>query len=58
VLYFNEFTLDFFTRRSQLLRHLSKCRIRHPPGDEIYRKDNIWWVCQMTVGAICSVRVV
>jgi hypothetical protein len=33
--------LHFFKRRSQLLRHLGKCKLRHPPGDEIYRKDNI-----------------
>lgn len=40
-LYFCEYSLHFFKRRTQLLRHLNKCRLRHPPGDEIYRKDNI-----------------
>jgi hypothetical protein len=40
-LYFCEYSLHFFKRRSQLLRHLAKCKLRHPPGDEIYRKDNI-----------------
>jgi hypothetical protein len=40
-LYFCEYSLHFFKRRSQLLRHLGKCKLRHPPGDEIYRKDNI-----------------
>lgn len=40
-LYFCEYSLHFFKRRTQLLRHLSKCKLRHPPGDEIYRKDNI-----------------
>ncbi|KAF6266503.1 MYST family histone acetyltransferase [Scenedesmus sp. NREL 46B-D3] len=36
-----KYSLHFFKRRSQLLRHLGKCKLRHPPGDEIYRKDNI-----------------
>jgi GNAT superfamily N-acetyltransferase len=40
-LYFCEYSLHFFKRRTQLLRHLNKCKLRHPPGDEIYRKDNI-----------------
>eukprot|EP00879_Flechtneria_rotunda_P020089 GHRR01021128.1.p1 GENE.GHRR01021128.1~~GHRR01021128.1.p1 ORF type:complete len:293 (+),score=97.42 GHRR01021128.1:807-1685(+) len=40
-LYFCEYSLHFFKRRSQLMRHLSKCKLRHPPGDEIYRKDNV-----------------
>ncbi len=34
-------SLHFFKRSSQLLRHLSKCKVRHPPGEEIYRKDNV-----------------
>jgi hypothetical protein len=34
-------SLHFFKRRSQLLRHLAKCKVRHPPGEEIYRKDNV-----------------
>eukprot|EP00878_Enallax_costatus_P002084 GHUV01002251.1.p1 GENE.GHUV01002251.1~~GHUV01002251.1.p1 ORF type:complete len:434 (+),score=154.19 GHUV01002251.1:93-1304(+) len=40
-LYFCEYSLHFFKRRSQLLRHLSKCKVRHPPGDEIYRNNSI-----------------
>ena len=24
-----------------LIRHLSKCKLRHPPGDEIYRNGDI-----------------
>jgi hypothetical protein len=40
-LFFCEYSLHFFKRRTQLLRHLQKCKLRHPPGDEIYRKDNI-----------------
>ena len=37
VLYFAEFDLQFFKTRSEMLRHLGKCRLQHPPGDEIYR---------------------
>ncbi len=40
-LYFCEYSLDFFKRRSQLLRHLQKCPLRHPPGDEIYRNGGV-----------------
>lgn len=24
-----------------MIRHLKKIKMRHPPGDEIYRKDNV-----------------
>jgi hypothetical protein len=37
VLYFAEFDLQFFKTRSEMVRHLAKCRLQHPPGDEIYR---------------------
>lgn len=37
MLFFAEFDLQFFKTRSEMLRHLSKCRLQHPPGDEIYR---------------------
>jgi hypothetical protein len=40
-LFFCEYSLHFFKRRSQLMRHLAKCKLRHPPGDEIYRRDNV-----------------
>lgn len=40
-LYFCEYSLHFFKRRSQLLRHLQKCPLRHPPGDEIYRNGGV-----------------
>ncbi len=36
-LYFCEFTLNFYSHKSELIRHYSKLKIRHPPGDEIYR---------------------
>ena len=39
VLYVCEFDLNFFARRDQLQRYLStKCKLFHPPGDEIYRE--------------------
>lgn len=40
-LYFCEFTLKFFRTEKGLLRHMERNSERHPPGDEIYRKDNI-----------------
>lgn len=39
--YICEFCLSFFGLREHLIRHCQKCRIRHPPGTEIYRKDNL-----------------
>ena len=41
MLYLCEFSLHYFKRRSQLLRHMAKCRVKHPPGEEIYRKGNV-----------------
>eukprot|EP01083_Nonionella_stella_P071675 192684_1 len=35
--YFCEFCLSFYCRKSELERHLTKCTLFHPPGDEIYR---------------------
>mmetsp|Transcript_33444 Transcript_33444/g.79319 ORF Transcript_33444/g.79319 Transcript_33444/m.79319 type:complete len:407 (-) Transcript_33444:861-2081(-) len=40
-LYFCEFTLQFFKERSQMMRHLRKVNVLHPPGDEIYRNGKI-----------------
>lgn len=31
------YTLKYFRKKKTLLRHLAKCTLRHPPGDEIYR---------------------
>jgi len=38
-LYVSEFTLDFFRYEDEIRRHYQRCKIRHPPGDEIYRDD-------------------
>ncbi len=39
-IYLCEFCLKYTKSRGCLERHLSKCCWRHPPGNEIYRKDN------------------
>lgn len=39
ILYISEFTLDMYRHKSELERHYRRCKIRHPPGDEIYRDD-------------------
>ncbi|KAH7649578.1 histone acetyltransferase [Cryptosporidium bovis] len=41
ILHFCEYCLTFFCFEDELIRHLSGCVLRHPPGNEIYRKDNI-----------------
>lgn len=40
-LYFCEFCLKFFRSVDALERHCERCSLRHPPGLEIYRKDNV-----------------
>ncbi|KAK9867820.1 hypothetical protein WJX84_004712 [Apatococcus fuscideae] len=41
VLYFSEYDLCFFKQRQQMLRHLAKCKLQHPPGEEIYRNGRV-----------------
>jgi len=38
-LLFCEFCLSFFGHVSELTRHMARCKLRHPPGNEIYRSD-------------------
>lgn len=40
-IYICEFCLKYRKSRKCLERHLAKCNIRHPPGNEIYRKATI-----------------
>ncbi|XP_025836060.1 histone acetyltransferase Tip60 isoform X2 [Agrilus planipennis] len=40
-IYICEFCLKYCKSRKCLERHLAKCNLRHPPGNEIYRKGNI-----------------
>lgn len=41
VLYLCEFCLKYMNSPTILRRHMAKCVWRHPPGDEIYRSNNI-----------------
>uniref|UniRef100_A0A915K9F2 histone acetyltransferase n=1 Tax=Romanomermis culicivorax TaxID=13658 RepID=A0A915K9F2_ROMCU len=40
-IYLCDFCLKFTESRKRLERHLTKCNLRHPPGNEIYRKGTI-----------------
>lgn len=40
-IYICEFCLKYRKSRKCLERHLAKCNLRHPPGNEIYRKGRI-----------------
>ncbi|KAI1295678.1 Histone acetyltransferase KAT5 [Halotydeus destructor] len=40
-IYLCEFCLKFMKSRKCLQRHTEKCNLRHPPGNEIYRKATI-----------------
>eukprot|EP00095_Tigriopus_kingsejongensis_P002413 maker-scaffold934_size79169-snap-gene-0.28 protein:Tk02413 transcript:maker-scaffold934_size79169-snap-gene-0.28-mRNA-1 annotation:"histone acetyltransferase tip60" len=40
-IYICEYCLKYVKSEKSLERHLIKCNLRHPPGNEIYRKDNI-----------------
>lgn len=40
-IYLCEFCLKYMKTATILRRHVAKCVWRHPPGDEIYRKQNI-----------------
>lgn len=40
-LYFAEFDLEMFAERSQMLRHVRKRQMQHPPGTEIYRSGSV-----------------
>mgnify|MGYP002829424460 CR=1 FL=1 len=40
-MYLCEFCLKFFARKVELERHMKKCRLKHPPGNEIYRHKGI-----------------
>ncbi|XP_042900812.1 histone acetyltransferase KAT5 isoform X2 [Parasteatoda tepidariorum] len=40
-IYLCEFCLKYMKSRGCLKRHMAKCNLRHPPGNEIYRKTSI-----------------
>ncbi|RMD43809.1 hypothetical protein DV735_g1307, partial [Chaetothyriales sp. CBS 134920] len=39
MVYIDEFCLSYFSSKKAFERHRSKCTMRHPPGNEIYRDD-------------------
>ena len=41
MVYICEFCLGYYGNLHQLSRHRSKCTLLHPPGNEIYRDDNV-----------------
>ncbi|KAI3651530.1 hypothetical protein MP228_002833 [Amoeboaphelidium protococcarum] len=41
IVYICEFCLSYFNDKTRFGRHRMKCTLHHPPGNEIYRKDNI-----------------
>ncbi|KAL4980845.1 hypothetical protein BDW66DRAFT_156007 [Aspergillus desertorum] len=41
VVYIDEFCLSYFDNKRAFERHRTKCALTHPPGNEIYRDDNI-----------------
>jgi histone acetyltransferase MYST1 len=41
VLYMCEFCLSFYKTKDELERHQKRDKIRHPPGDEIYRNGKV-----------------
>ncbi|CAG8001224.1 unnamed protein product [Penicillium salamii] len=41
LVYIDEFCLGYFDNQRAFERHRSKCTLTHPPGNEIYRDDNI-----------------
>ena len=40
-LFMCEFCLKYMKRKDTLLRHQSKCELKHPPGNEIYRHETL-----------------
>ena len=41
LVYICEFCLSYFGNNTQFRRHRKKCTLLHPPGNEIYRDDNV-----------------
>ena len=40
-LFLCEFCFNFYVRKQELLSHYKFCKLKHPPGDEIYRDEKI-----------------
>lgn len=41
IVYIDEFCLSYFDEKLPFQRHRAKCSLVHPPGNEIYRDDNV-----------------
>lgn len=41
IVYICEFCLSHYLSKKQLQRHRTKCQLQHPPGNEIYRHEDI-----------------
>ncbi|EEB07868.1 KAT5 family histone acetyltransferase Mst1 [Schizosaccharomyces japonicus yFS275] len=41
LIYICEFCYSYFGSEHQFTRHRKKCTLRHPPGNEIYRDENV-----------------
>jgi len=41
IVYICEFCLSYFGEKKRYERHRTKCELLHPPGNEIYRDDNV-----------------
>jgi len=55
-IYICEFCLKYMKAYSVMKRHAAKCVWRHPPGDEIYRKDklSVYEVCGKKYKQYCQ----
>lgn len=41
IMYVCEFCLSYYASEKQFIRHREKCTMLHPPGNEIYRDENV-----------------
>lgn len=59
-IYICEFCLKYFKRQKSHQRHRQKCDLRHPPGTEIYRDNDmnlsVWEIDGKTNKVYCQVR--
>lgn len=57
-IYFCEFCLAFFAKETELKRHIEKCNLVHPPGNQVYsdteRQVSLWEVDVTKNTAYCE----
>lgn len=59
ILYYCEFDLNYFARKEQLERYMrTRCKLFHPPGDEIYRHGEmaVYEIDSRVERVYCEVR--